>query len=330
MATFFDPSTIAGWFDDGQLLRAYLGDRSRHADLGLRSLAFQGGLGVIAGTTRTQAGATQLTPGYNAVQTSTSTASQLGDGVALPAASGGQICLVDNRTANPIQVYGSNGGSDTVNTVVGSTGIMVPQGTAAIFVPIPGTGWVGIGGSNPPNEVTQFGLGQAFMQEEGNINRQISATGITSNTTAAQDTVLAAYTLPANCLDIVGRGITITAQGSFAANANATKQCSIFFNCTTATVGSAVTGGTKIADTGAVATNGQGWSLQAEVFKGGSNTQLALHQQAQVGNAVSALLSPITNINATDTAPILIAVTSRNTTAGTDVVFNFMEVNAMN
>ena len=31
MATFFDSSTIAGWFDDGQLLRAYLGDRSRHA-----------------------------------------------------------------------------------------------------------------------------------------------------------------------------------------------------------------------------------------------------------------------------------------------------------
>src|SRR6266436_3122045 len=31
MATFFDPSTIAGWFDDGQVLRAYLGDRSRHA-----------------------------------------------------------------------------------------------------------------------------------------------------------------------------------------------------------------------------------------------------------------------------------------------------------
>src|SRR5258708_7812089 len=29
MATFFDPSTIAGWFDDGQVLRAFLGDRSR-------------------------------------------------------------------------------------------------------------------------------------------------------------------------------------------------------------------------------------------------------------------------------------------------------------
>ena len=31
MATFFDPSTVAGWFDDGQVLRAFLGDRSRHA-----------------------------------------------------------------------------------------------------------------------------------------------------------------------------------------------------------------------------------------------------------------------------------------------------------
>ena len=183
-----------------------------------------------------------------------------------------------------------------------------------------------------PTDGQAFGLGTAAIRASGNISAQIISAGSTSGSTAAQDTVLAVYSLPAKSFDVANRGVLISAQGSFAANANATKQASIFFNCTTAVVGQAVTGGTKIADTGAVATNGGGWSLAAQVFKygaNGSNTQIALHVQAQVGAAVSALLAPAL-LTAVESGAILIAVTTRNTTAGTDVIFNFMEVTAMN
>src|SRR5229473_3962336 len=134
MATFFDPSTIAGWFDDGQVLRAYLGDRSRHA--------------VIA---------------------------------------------------------------------------------------------------------TGFGASNAPILSEGNVNLQVSSAGVQPGATGA-DNVLAVYSLPSNAFDVAGRGISITAAGSFGATAN-NKRVKIVFNATTAVVGSTVTGGTVICDTGTVAQN---------------------------------------------------------------------------
>jgi hypothetical protein len=190
------------------------------------------------------------------------------------------------------------------------------------------------GGTNPAIEITQFGNGAALMAEEGNINRQISAAGINPGATGA-DNVLAFFSLPANSFDGAAgtnRGINITAEGSFAATAN-NKDVKLIFNPATAVVGSTVgAGGTTIADTGVVATNNLGWSLQANVFKygaAGSNTQIGLHQQAQIGNAVANLLKP-SLITAVENAPILIAVTGNATTAASDIVFNFLEVNAMN
>lgn len=186
------------------------------------------------------------------------------------------------------------------------------------------------GGTNPSVEVTQFGLGASLMAAEGNINRQLSVAGIQPGTTA-NDNVLMAFTLPANSFDILGRGITLTAQGSFGATGN-NKRVKLIANATTAVVGSAVTGGTTIADTGTVATNGGGWSVQANVFKtgaAGSNTQLGLHQQAQIGAAVAAMLAP-TAIAAVESGPILFALCGNATTAATDILANFLEVNAMN
>jgi len=92
-----------------------------------------------------------------------------------------------------------------------------------------------------------------------------------------------------------------------------------------------VTGGTTIADSAAVTTNGGGWALEANAFKYGaanSNTQIGLHQQAQIGGAVAALLAP-SLLTATENAVILIAITGNCTTTATDIVFNFLEVNAM-
>jgi len=211
MATFFDPSTVAGWFDDGQVLRAYLGDRSRHA--------------VIA---------------------------------------------------------------------------------------------------------SGFGASLAPMLSEGNINLQVSSAGVQPGVTGA-DNVLAVYSLPSNAFDVAGRGISITAAGSFGSTAN-NKRVKIIFNPATAVVGSTVGGGgSTICDTGTVTQNAGGWQLMASVFKygaAGSNTQIGIHNQAIVSTAVAPVAPSL--ITAVESGAILVAVTGNATTAASDIVFNFLEVNAMN
>ncbi len=189
------------------------------------------------------------------------------------------------------------------------------------------------GGTNPAIEVTQFGLGAAVLAEEGNISRQLSSAGISPGATAA-DNVLAVFSLPANSFDVAGRGITITAQGTFVSGAG-TKDMKIIFNPSTAVVGSTVgAGGTTIADTGSqtTGTSGTGWSIQANVFKYGaaaSNTQLGLHQQAQVGSVVGGIVPP-SLLTAVESGAILIAVTGNAGTTATDIKLNFFEINAMN
>src|SRR5260370_17172099 len=155
-----DPSTFAGWFDDGKTLRAYLGDRSAHTDIAVRALAMVPNAGLVAGTTRTQAGATVLQPGYNLVATSTAPTNNLGDGVLLPPSTPAapyitpQLVVVSNPTANQVQVYGT--GTDTVNGQAAATGIVLPAGTIGIFLPIAGTGYIAPPASNPHPPVPHF------------------------------------------------------------------------------------------------------------------------------------------------------------------------------
>jgi hypothetical protein len=219
-------------------------------------------------------------------------------------------------------------GSIWVNTINGRVWIAQAVGTGAAawaLAVVPGTG------IEPSSNLEQFGAGTATVLAEGNINRQISSAGVQPGATGA-DNVLAVASIPASSFDISGRGIGITAQGSFAATAN-NKRVKLIFNPATAVVGSTVgAGGTTVADTGTVATSGGGWSVQANVFKyggNGSNTQIGLHQQAQIGSAVAALLAP-SLITATESGAILVAVTGNATTATSDIVFNFLELNAMN
>jgi hypothetical protein len=177
---------------------------------------------------------------------------------------------------------------------------------------------------------TPFGSGSGTFGDQGNANVQISSAGINPGATGA-DNVLAVYTIPALSFDVSGRGLTICAMGSYAANGN-TKRVKIIFNPVSAVVGSTVGGsGTTVADTGAVTQNGGGWALSADIFKYGvaaSNTQIALHQQAQSGATTAALLAPSLT-TATESGAIIVAVTGNATTTATDIVFNFMQVNAM-
>lgn len=175
-----------------------------------------------------------------------------------------------------------------------------------------------------------FGSGTAKLMCAGNISTQVSATGISPAATGA-DKVLAVFSLPANSFDIAGRTIQIQAEGGFGSNGN-NKQIKLIFNATTAVVGQTVSGGTTVADTGTVTTNGGGWALSAEICKygnPGSNTQMAVHQQAQVGGAVSALLAPAA-LTATESGAILIAVTGNATTTATDIALNFLQIFAQN
>ena len=183
----------------------------------------------------------------------------------------------------------------------------------------------------PTGSQAQFGKGSANAGENGNISVQTS-TSVEPGGTAA-DYVLATYSLPANSLDASGRTLAITAAGSFGAGTG-NKRVKIIWNPTTATVGSTIvlgSGGT-IADTGTVATASLGWQLMATVVKTGannSNTQMAIHNQAQIGSVTAGLLVP-TFPTATENAPINLAVTGNATSLTTDIVFNFLEVNAAN
>lgn len=190
-----------------------------------------------------------------------------------------------------------------------------------------------LAGQNPlPSAIqTYFGGGLGSFPEEGNISRQISAAGINPGATAA-DNVLAVYSIPANSFDAAGRGLIIQALGSFAANGN-NKTVKIIFNPATAVVGSTVGGGgTTVATTGVSAGNGVGWQLGANIFKYGalgSNTQFTVQTAAIVGTALGGIGVPV-NAAAVESAAILIAVTGNAATTATDIIFNFLEVNAMN
>jgi hypothetical protein len=90
---------------------------------------------ITAGTTRTQAGATQITADITTVNTSTAATAgtNFGDGVLLPQiGSGTDRVFLINNTANPIQVYGY--GSDTVNGVAAATGVAMPANSSATFI----------------------------------------------------------------------------------------------------------------------------------------------------------------------------------------------------
>ena len=185
------------------------------------------------------------------------------------------------------------------------------------------------GGSTPNIEVAQFGSGSNLMAEEGNFYREVVATRNPAGT--GGDYVLGVFTLSANSFDVTGRGVNILSQGSVASNTNV-KTVKIYAGCTTAVVGSLVTGGTVIASTGAYSTTGAaGWAIEANVFKygaNGSNTQLAIHVSAQIGSVVGTLSAP-SLLTSTESGPILFAITGNAATTATDIVYNFLEANGM-
>ena len=176
--------------------------------------------------------------------------------------------------------------------------------------------------------------GSSSTMVPGSGNLAVTAVSAGQSPTATgSDYVLAVMTIPANSFDgqsfpvATNRMATIVANGSFGATANS-KTLKIVVNATNPVVGSALVGGTTIGTTGVVNTNGGGWQMGAAIVKygvAGSNTQLAVHQSAQVGAAVSALTAP-SLLTAVESAPMTIAITGNAATAASDIVFNFAEI----
>ncbi|ARU23735.1 hypothetical protein RSSE_c3354 [Ralstonia solanacearum] len=141
--------------------------------------------------------------------------------------------------------------------------------------------------------------------------------------------MLFTYAMPANAFNAAGRQVTITAAGKFAANAN-NKRIKIWWGTTTQTVGAAVAGGTLIADSGVVTTNGGGWSAGVQVTKygaQGSNTQIATNESVVAGATHTGTLAPVLLTN-NENAVINITITGSSPTTGaaSDVVGQLFDI----
>jgi hypothetical protein len=182
--------------------------------------------------------------------------------------------------------------------------------------------------------------GAAVMLASGNIARNIlNAAGITASATGA-DKIVAAYTLPANSLELAGRGIQITVWGTAAATVN-NKNIKVYFGATNTGISNGsnvagqsdgtitVTGGTVIGTTGTLATNNGGLLLTCQLFALSSTAQESMTTSI-IGGGTHAGIGTWTNQAFTSTAANLIVVTIQSTTATTDTVFNGWEVTAFN
>jgi hypothetical protein len=166
----------------------------------------------------------------------------------------------------------------------------------------------------------------------GTLARSISGAGVVPGSTG-NDNVIAVYSIPANVFDVAGRGVCISAKGSLGSNAN-NKRIKIIFNATTAVLGSAVTGGTTVEDTGTITTSGAtgGWFISADVFKYGaaaSNTQIATSNGKGAGVAHLGYQAP-TLTTATESGAILVAITGNSTTVAADIALNEFLVEIIN
>jgi hypothetical protein len=86
-------------------------------------------IGITAGTTQTQAGATQLNYGISTVATANS-----GDAVALPGCVVGAVVYVINAAGNAFTVFAQNPSTDTINGTAGATGVSQAASNNAIYI----------------------------------------------------------------------------------------------------------------------------------------------------------------------------------------------------
>jgi hypothetical protein len=246
----------------------------------------------------------------------------------------------------PSQLYMTRGANYTANsqgviTVTNPTGLDMYDLMAAGCIPVgpallpPGIQTI-FGGSSSSQSMSSF-------YEEGNLFRAIG-NPLSQNAADTTDDILYGIILPANALDISGRGLQITAQGKTGATAN-NKRFKLFLNptlsgatinYTTGTItGGTVSAGTAYADSGTWTANNNnvGWQISTSFFKygaAGSNTQYI--QSITVSGATHNGIIVPSFLTLPENAQITLVVTGSSYTTGAagDIVLNFFEVNAMN
>lgn len=244
--------------------------------------------------------------------------------------------LINNTTAWPETLAGGTGVtlSGLASPIpANSTARFLCTYTAAAAVTLQmvSVAYNAAGGADPATTSTFFGSGSGTFLEEGTLGKSVSQAGINPGGTAG-DYVVAAFTIKANSLDGVGnRGSQLIAKGGLAANANS-KRVKVIAGATTAVVGSLVTGGTVIEDTGAQTTSGGGWGISVDIWKTGaanSNTQKATSNGKFMGAAHLGAQAP-TALTMTENADILVAVTINCATTATDASLDTAYLTAMN
>lgn len=176
------------------------------------------------------------------------------------------------------------------------------------------------------------GLSAGTFRPSGVLTQQVSAAGVSPGATAA-DNVVASYSIPASLFDVAGRGLLITAFGSFANNTNAKTAVKIIVNPASATVGSTVgASGSTIATTNTYSTTGAtGWNVSGIVYKygaAGANTQIGSGYSMWGANLTQAT-APVL-ITATESGAIFLAITANAATSTADILFNILTVWALN
>ncbi len=213
--------------------------------------------------------------------------------------------------------------------------IVSPPQTGGDVMDLQNQGCAISGDTDPAAHLTQFGSSGASFAMEGNLYRYVGA-GLNPGAINT-DNVLANFVLPANAFDVAGRAIVLEACGAFASNTNS-KRVKLWAGATTAVVGSAISGGQLLADTGAYTTTGaaqfQVSGALAKYGVNGSNTQVAYGAQVIIGAThsgsgvgVSAVPQSLT---LTESGTINLTVTGDAVTAVADIALNFFQINALN
>ena len=279
--------------------------------------------GIVANATGTQAAAALLPADFNHIVTAANTAAPYSAVAMAFAAKPGLDIYLENTSSNPIQVFPINGGSDAINGQAANVAIVIPAFQTAILACTVTGQWISNPyfnaiGSLPGNINTQMGSSITLAgaaRPGGALFTSIVAAG-QGNGADTSDDVLAVFAVPASLFDIAGRQINVQAMGRTAANAN-NKRIRVYLGCATAVIGSPVTGGVVIADSGIITASAQGWQANASIFKygaAGSNTQLAQGDVAVAGGTRNVNVPVLAT--APENAVILIAVTGSSPTTG--------------
>ncbi len=169
------------------------------------------------------------------------------------------------------------------------------------------------GGSAP---LISVGTGTATATIDGTLKTGWDTTSCGTaqvSNVGTGETDLCLYTMPANTLVTNGRGVQVTAYGSYAVNGN-TKTVKAYFGATAInTIAGALSGG--------------GWYITATVLRTGATAQVA--GSNGIGLNGSALNSGPTSPAETLSGAVIVKITGQSGTAGADVTLTGFAVQAL-